>query len=141
MYILLNLFTDPIRRCRNEGGHDTSWCSSTEEFERDDNYVLKEIDPVCLQAKPKYRDCHISALNGVNVTFEFTPYSSFTHDAAVSVCEKIGGRLPNFEEELDAVWLQKSMEFLVSYVTVGWGFSMKWITWPVSNNIDFWPLY
>ena len=137
MHSLVMLFADPIRRCRNEGGHDLSWCSARDEYKRE-NGILTEVDPVCIQTKPKYRICHISALNGDDTeAFAFTNYSYFTHDDAVSACEKIGASLPSFQQELDAVWLQKAMEYLISYVQTGWPFSMKWITWPVSNNINF----
>ena len=95
----------------------------------------KEIDPVCGERTPKYRVCHIPALNGGanEVHYEFTEHSYFTADSALAVCEKVGGVLPNLEEELNAIWLKNAMENLSSYVVVGWPFSLRWMTWPVSN--------
>ena len=113
---------------------------------QNDGEPVEEIDPICLKKKPAARVCHISALNedasfSNNANFKFTDYSSFTYDDARSVCQKIGGSIPVLKEELDAVWLRLSMEFLISYVSSGWAFSMKWITWPVRNKKHYTPDY
>ena len=88
----------------------------------------------CGISKPKYTVCHISAVNdrSTQAHFEFTNYSAFTADSAQMVCDKIGGYFPNLEEELDALMLQKVLEYITSFVQVGWAFSLRWMTWPVS---------
>ena len=94
-------------------------------------------DVTCGSYKPKHRVCHISAINDetIDARFEFTKHSYFTEDTAHAVCQEVGGFLPNLEEELEAIWLQRSMEYLTSWVQVGWPFSMKWMTWPVSDKL------
>ena len=96
------MFTDPIRRCRNEGGHDLTWCSNSNKFDNN-----QKLDVICKDFKPKYRVCHLSAINDdtKNARFEFTKYRHFTSDFAYSACNNIGGSLPSLEEELDAIWL------------------------------------
>ena len=125
------LFTDQVRRCRNEGGHDLSWCSE------DDEYTDDYKDVACNEKKPKYRSCHLSAINDetIDARFEFTKHNYFTADTAHAACQEIGGFVPNLEEELEAIWLQQAMELLTSWVQVGWPFSMKWMTWPVRDKL------
>ena len=137
-----NAFTDPIRRCRNEGGHDLSYCSSVDKYEESDDST-QQYDIICGEYKPRYRVCHISALNGEGNEphYDFTPYSFFNKQSAEETCAKIGGNLPRLEEELDSIWIQKSMEDLLSFVTVGWPFSLKWLTYPVRNTIHILVLY
>ena len=110
-----------------------SWCSKIDQF-TDGNR-----DSICGAHKPKYRSCHISAINDEELesSFKFTSHKYFTADSAYTVCEKIGGFVPNLEEELDAVWLQQTMEYLTSYVEIGWPFSFRWMTWPVSDKLMF----
>ena len=133
---ILNIFADPIRRCRNEGGHDLSYCSSVDKFEETSDST-KQYDLVCGEFKPRFRVCHISALNGEGSEphFKFSPYSYFNKQSATDTCAKIGGKLPILEGELDSIWIQKSMEDLMSFVSVGWPFSLKWLTYPVRNIV------
>ena len=90
---------------------------------------------MCGDYKPTYKLCHISALNGDGNEphFAFSKYPFFTEDSAREVCNQIGGHVPILQEELESIWLQKAMEDLLSFVSVGWPFSLKWLTWPVRN--------
>ena len=129
-----------MRRCRNEGGHDVTYCSVEKYDEQED--ITKQFDLVCGDYKPSYRVCHISGLNGEGSEndqphYDFTPYSYFDQATAHETCMNIGGHLPRMLEELDSIWLQKAMEDLLSFVSVGWPFSMKWLTYPVCNIIDY----
>lgn len=129
-------FIDPIRRCRNEGGHDSTVCSAVDTFPIATDST-KQYHPVCGDYIPTFQTCHISALNGEGNEphFAFTKHSFFNAESAREVCNKIGGHLPILQQELDSIWLQKSMEDLSSFVTLGWPFSLKWLSWPVSNII------
>ncbi len=130
------VFTDPVRRCRNEGGHDLTWCSAVDKYPNDPD-TTKQYDLVCGEYKPTYQVCHLSALNGEGNEphFSFTRFPHFNEGDARKVCNAIGGHLPSLQEELQSIWLQKAMEDLLSFVSVGWPFSIKWLTWPVSNII------
>ncbi len=119
-----------------------SYCSSVDKYE-DSSDSTKAYDLVCGEYKPRYRVCHISALNGEGSEphYDFTPYSYFNKQLAQDTCAKIGGHLPRLQEELESIWIQKSMEDLMSFVSVGWPFSLKWLTYPVSNIIDVLIIY
>ena len=121
---------DPIQRCHNEGGQDVSVCSDNTFGERDG---YNETDVVCGNQKPLLRYCHIPAMNGpANQShFAFSRHDYFTAETARSVCQDVGGSLPNLREELDSIWLQRIIRNLGNYVSVGWPFSAKWMTWPV----------
>ena len=127
---------DPLRRCRNEGGNDVTYCGL-------EQYGDGYRDVTCGELKPKYRVCHMSAINdqSAEAHFEFTNYSHFTADTARIACENIGGYLPNLEEELDALMLQNALEYITSFVSVGWPFSLRWMTWPVSDRLIMYELF
>ena len=115
-------------RCRNQGGHDLTSCST--------HYLPDtEWDYACYDKKPYTKYCHIPALNGDSSSphFSFSEYSYFTADTARKTCEKIGGKVPDLTNEYDALWLVKSVEYLSSYVRFAWPYSLRWASWPVSN--------
>ena len=128
--------SDPIQRCNNEGGQDVSLCSSYTLPQRDG---IQETDVVCGTYKPLLRHCHVPAMNGPSNQshFEFSRHDYFTAETARSVCQDVGGSLPNLNEELDSIWLDLVIKHLGNFVSVGWPFSAKWMTWPVHINRSF----
>ena len=120
--------SDAIHRCRNRGGTDLTHCSSSQTFP---GSPPTERDLICGDKKPLLRYCHIVALNGAGTHFSFTEYEYFTADSAHTTCEEVGGSVPSLKNQLDAIYLQTTMEYLLGFVSMGWPFSLKWISWPV----------
>ena len=150
LYLLKHLFwhlwyfrkisiLEPIHLCRNRGGTDVTVCSTNDanKFERTGNL---QKDLICGSFRPLVRYCHIVGLNNPSngVHYKFSPYSSFDSASAHSVCEEIGGNLPNLETELDFFYLTDQMKLLLAYVSLGQPFSLRWMSWPVSiyNKMD-----
>ena len=124
--ILLTHFLGPQHRCRNQGIHDLTSCSTS--------YLPStEWDPACSDKKPGVRFCHIPALNeeSTDIHFSFTPYSYFTSYLVNKTCDKMGGKAPDFSKECDALWPAKSIEYLSSFVRFGRPWPLKWLCWPV----------
>ena len=96
-------------------------------------------DIICGEYKPLARYCHITALNDPSVGsyFEFTKYSYFNAEDAHTVCAEVGGKVPSLTTEVEALQLSRAIENLGTFVRLGWPFSLKWMTWPVSNVIKF----
>ena len=114
-------------RCRNKGGTDVNWCG------RQFN-PTGQIGIVCGRRKLIYRHCHISALNGPSngPYYTFTPYAFFTADSAHTACAEVRGSLPDLKTQIDALFLQASIEFLLQFVILEWPWSLRLMTWPVS---------
>ena len=112
--ILFKHSLGPQHRCRNQGIHDFTSCSTS--------YLPStEWDPACSDKKPGVRFCHIPALNeeSTDIHFSFTPYSYFTSYLVNKTCDKMGGKAPDFSKECDALWPAKSIEYLSSFVRFG----------------------
>ena len=124
-----------MRRCRNEGGTEFSFC--TNEPLQEGLYGQEYKDTGCGKNKPLLRFCHIPALNGPSneTHFAFSKYSYFTADSARSVCNAVGGSVPSLDEELNSAWLGKAIHNVGTYVNIGWPFSLRWLAWPVSQTI------
>ena len=120
-------------RCRNQGGHDLTSCSTSYLPTTNDPDV--EWDYACYDKKPYVKYCHIPALNGDSNSphFAFSEYDYFTADTARKTCEKVGGKVPDLTNDYDALWLVKSVEYLSSFVRFAWPYSLRWASWPVSN--------
>ena len=123
------MFTHSVgsqHRCRNQGIHDLTSCSTS--------YLPStEWDPACSDKKPGVWFCHIPALNeeSTDIHFSFTPYSYFTSYLVNKTCDKMGGKAPDFSKECDALWPAKSIEYLSSFVRFGRPWPLKWLCWPV----------
>ena len=132
----MHLILEPIHLCRNRGGTDVSICSTDEsnKYPKTGNF---QKDLICGTNRTLVRYCHISGLNDptYGVYYNFTPYTAFDSAAAHSVCNEVGGTLPNLETELDYFYFVDRMEFLLSFVSLGQPYSLKWMSWPVSTII------
>lgn len=118
--ILFKHSLGPQDRCRNQGIHDLTSCSTS--------YLPStEWDPACSDKKPVDRFCHIPALNeeSYDIHFAFTPYSYFTSYFANKTCDKMGGKAPDLSTEYDILWLEKRIEYLSSFVRFGRSYSLK----------------
>ena len=91
-------------------------------------------DLICGYYKPLVRYCHLTGLNNPSngIYYKFTPYKPFDAASAHKVCAKVGGAVPSLETELHHLYLMECVETLLSFVSVGQPFSLKWMTWPVS---------
>merc|ERR1712020_25853 len=109
MYLHLNklYLSDSHHRCRNQGGHDLTSCST---------YLVPDtstqLDYACGERKPYVRFCHIPGLNGDSSEphFRFSDYSYFTADTAHKTCANVGGKVPDLTSIYDTIWLIKSIE-------------------------------
>ena len=93
--ILFQHSLGPQHRCRNQGVHDLTSCSTS--------YLPStEWDPAYSDEKPGVRFCHIPALNeeSSDIHFAFTPYSYFTSYFANKTCDKMGGKAPDFKKNM-----------------------------------------
>ena len=132
-FFVINVFLLTVlesqERCRNQGGHDLTSCST--------HYLpTTKWDFACYDKKPYVRYCHIPALNGASNKphFKFSSYSYFTADTAYKTCKQVGGKVPDLNKAYDALWLVKSIEYLSSFVRFAWPYSLRWSSWPVGNT-------
>ena len=125
------LVLDAHHRCRNQGGHDLTSCSTG-------SLPDGQLDYACGERKPYVRFCHIPGLNGDSNEphFKFSDYSYFTADTAHKTCANVGGKVPDLTTIYDTIWLIKSIEYLSSFVRFGWPYSLRWASWPVSYKLD-----
>ena len=121
LYITLNIL-DVVHRCRNRGGHDFTWCSTKQE-------TTIPFHSVCGTRKPERSYCLLVALKPY---FTFTDYRYFTASSAQTICNEIGGIVPKLEKVSDWSRMASTMNYLQNHVRMGWPFSLRWMSWPVS---------
>ena len=137
MWCVIN-FIDQVHRCRNRGGTDITICSATQKFNPDVVFTTAEVDDqkdiICGEYKPLARYCHISALNDASLGqyFQFTKYQYFNAEDAHTTCAEVGGEVPSLTSEVEALQLHRMITNLLEFVSLGWPYSLKWMTWPVS---------
>ena len=129
-----------MHRCRNRGGTDVTICSTNSANKYSDEGNLRK-DITCGAHRPLVRYCHIPALNDPSdpngIYYKFSPYASFDSASAHSACSEIGGVLPHLETELDHFYLVDTMEHLLGKVSLGQPYSLRWMSWPVSNQLQY----
>ena len=129
-----------MHRCRNRGGTDLTICSTTQRLIPNVRYQGQEAneqkDIICGEYKPLARYCHITALNDASLGqyFAFTNYSYFNAQDAHSTCAEVGGKVPSLTTEMQALRLHSTIENLLGFVRLGWPYSLRWMSWPVSRK-------